>query len=264
MSSTKFAALTSDPIERVTLACQSCLTWSVSLQRAAGDGETSMPLVKEIIAHLYNAIADAGTIFTENETRRPYLYWHELAVMNAQTIASAAASVVQPQLHQAEREAAEEYERLAAKEDPAKEQVRIKGSVADLWREDTWVKMREALATVPLIDNANEIALRIRQECLEATAQAKPVEPQKSSSSPSEQISGIARAIAYMQDRAKVTGKLPTAPEVVQVTGMSRAALYREPGFVSSRKAIKEMLAPRIPKGSKDAAGNLDAEDLDD
>jgi hypothetical protein len=73
----------------------------------------------------------------------------------------------------------------------------------------------------------------------------------------SEQMSAIARAIAFMSDRHKATGKVPKGEEIANAAGVHRGTLYRDPTFRSALKAIRSASPP--PKGYKDAAGNIEA-----
>jgi hypothetical protein len=78
-----------------------------------------------------------------------------------------------------------------------------------------------------------------------------------------EQISRQARAAAFMLDRAKTTGKIPKMQDIGLAIGVDRATLYRSEEFASfrdARKALKEKF-DKPPKGTKNAAGDVDASD---
>jgi hypothetical protein len=78
-----------------------------------------------------------------------------------------------------------------------------------------------------------------------------------------EQISPIGRALTLMYEHHKRTGKLLTVDELLElIPDTSRSALYADPQFTIARKAIKSQLGISIPKGFKEADGNLEARDL--
>jgi hypothetical protein len=78
---------------------------------------------------------------------------------------------------------------------------------------------------------------------------------------PPEQMTPLAKAIAFMYARSKATGKLPTIKEVESITGHGKSSFYRDPAFKDARKAIKGLLRARIPRGHKTSAGNVEAYD---
>jgi hypothetical protein len=79
-----------------------------------------------------------------------------------------------------------------------------------------------------------------------------------------EQISPIARAIALLHDHAQRFRKLMKNAELkALMPDTSIATLYRDPQFKAARKAIKDSLRADIPRGRKDAQGNIDAFDED-
>jgi hypothetical protein len=76
-----------------------------------------------------------------------------------------------------------------------------------------------------------------------------------------DQLRPTAKAIAFMLDRVKQTGKLPQIKDILQaIPDARKATLYRDPDFRAARKALKEQ-ALDIRHGHKTSEGDLEAED---
>lgn len=80
---------------------------------------------------------------------------------------------------------------------------------------------------------------------------------------PREQVSPVARAIAFMFDHQRKHRRLITMDTLLQlIPDISRTALYDDDGFKAARAAAKKSLLMAVPKGHRTQDG-VEAEDCD-
>lgn len=76
---------------------------------------------------------------------------------------------------------------------------------------------------------------------------------------PPEQIALCAKAVAFMADRAKRTGRMPTMREIAEVCRVSRSTLYRNKEISQAREALWQYVSRGKPRGEKSAIGDIEA-----
>jgi hypothetical protein len=81
--------------------------------------------------------------------------------------------------------------------------------------------------------------------------------------SPGEQIGSVSRAIGIMVDYAR-NGMRLKVDDLARMVGCARSTLYDDSYFRAARAALKAVNRGTLPKGSKDADGNVDAVDPGD
>jgi hypothetical protein len=82
---------------------------------------------------------------------------------------------------------------------------------------------------------------------------------QKAKANPAEQVGLGYQAVVLMMEYYKRHGKLIKIKEIlVAIPGATKSSLYRDKVFAQMRKDLASAL--RIPKGSKSADGDVEAE----
>jgi hypothetical protein len=75
-----------------------------------------------------------------------------------------------------------------------------------------------------------------------------------------EQISPVARAIAFLV-QAQIDGRKPPVRDLEKIADCHRSTLYRDPQFKAARAALKALRTGSVQRGHRDESGNIEAYD---
>jgi hypothetical protein len=144
----------------------------------------------------------------------------------------------------------------------------LRGLVMEMWglRDSLFRAVRDSTSRQSVTSFALQLAkatqsLGVQLPSVDAAplSQASDVSPKQE---PEEQISPCARAIFFMYDRFKITGKIPPKEKIAKAACVHRGTLRRSKQFQAWRDAHSALRRTgKVSKGSKDRNGDIEAVD---